>query len=238
MSKTKYEVLEVPNNATLDEIKKAYKAKAVIFHPDKNKSDKKKEAELKFLEISDAYQTLSDEKNRKAYDDSLKNAQKTPPEKAPTAAKSGGGENQNDTKKSDESSDKLAMAAVFIMGMMLMSRLRMPALIILVLILHTPAQSTAVFNSSAQDNEFLGLNKKGNVEKSLDQNKREPKFLDPDYPRSAPLSKPPDTDPPLASLAKRAAEFLQKIYTPSGVNSPKDTGEQEVKDKSNKPPTL
>lgn len=61
-----YEVLEVQRSATPEEIKKAYRQKAVKFHPDKNPGDA--EAEKRFKEISEAYEVLSDEKKRQVYD--------------------------------------------------------------------------------------------------------------------------------------------------------------------------
>src|SRR5687768_17359221 len=61
-----YEILEISREATPDEIKKAYRKKALQFHPDKNPGDSK--AEKKFKEISEAYEVLSDEKKRQIYD--------------------------------------------------------------------------------------------------------------------------------------------------------------------------
>ena len=61
-----YKVLGVPKNATLDEIKKAYRKLAVKYHPDRNKGDKN--AENKFKELSEAYEVLKDSEKRKKYD--------------------------------------------------------------------------------------------------------------------------------------------------------------------------
>lgn len=61
-----YDVLEVSRTATPDEIKKAYRKKALQYHPDKNPGDSV--AEKKFKEISEAYEILSDEKKRQTYD--------------------------------------------------------------------------------------------------------------------------------------------------------------------------
>ena len=61
-----YEVLEVSRNATGEEIKKAYRQKAMKFHPDRNPGDK--DAEEKFKEAAEAYEVLSDPEKRSRYD--------------------------------------------------------------------------------------------------------------------------------------------------------------------------
>jgi len=63
-----YEVLGVKKNASLDEIKKAYRELALRFHPDRVPHEQKKEAEEKFKEISEAYAVLSDSQKRGLYD--------------------------------------------------------------------------------------------------------------------------------------------------------------------------
>ncbi len=61
-----YKILGVKPDATLDEIKKAYRRLALQYHPDKNPGDKK--AEEKFKDIAEAYDVLSDPEKRKKYD--------------------------------------------------------------------------------------------------------------------------------------------------------------------------
>jgi len=61
-----YEILEVPKSANKEELKKAYRKKAIQFHPDKNPGDK--EAEEKFKEAAEAYEVLSDDNKRARYD--------------------------------------------------------------------------------------------------------------------------------------------------------------------------
>ena len=61
-----YEVLGVSKGSSLEDVKKAYRKKAVQFHPDKNPGNK--EAEDKFKEATEAYSVLSDAENRARYD--------------------------------------------------------------------------------------------------------------------------------------------------------------------------
>jgi molecular chaperone DnaJ len=61
-----YEILEVSKSATVEELKKAYRKKAIQFHPDKNQGDKA--AEEKFKEAAEAYEVLSNTEKRQRYD--------------------------------------------------------------------------------------------------------------------------------------------------------------------------
>ena len=61
-----YEVLGVTKNATAEEIKKAYRQKAIQFHPDKNPGNK--DAEESFKEAAEAYDVLSDGNKKARYD--------------------------------------------------------------------------------------------------------------------------------------------------------------------------
>lgn len=61
-----YEVLGVSKDASQDEIKKAYRKRAMKFHPDRNSDDP--DAEKKFKEASEAYEVLRDDKKRQQYD--------------------------------------------------------------------------------------------------------------------------------------------------------------------------
>lgn len=60
-----YEILGVSKSASDEEIKKAYRKKAIQFHPDKNPDDK--EAEEKFKEAAEAYEVLSNSEKRQRY---------------------------------------------------------------------------------------------------------------------------------------------------------------------------
>jgi DnaJ family protein B protein 6 len=62
-----YMLLEVHKTAPASEIKKAYRKLALKWHPDKNPNNAE-EATIRFKEISEAYDVLSDEKKRKIYD--------------------------------------------------------------------------------------------------------------------------------------------------------------------------
>jgi molecular chaperone DnaJ len=61
-----YDILDIPKTASADEIKKAYRKKAIQYHPDKNPGDKA--AEEKFKEAAEAYEVLSDADKKARYD--------------------------------------------------------------------------------------------------------------------------------------------------------------------------
>ena len=60
-----YSILNVSKSSNDNEIKKAYKKLAFQYHPDKNKS---KDSEIKFKEISEAYEILTNQDKRRMYD--------------------------------------------------------------------------------------------------------------------------------------------------------------------------
>src|ERR1700730_12833714 len=61
-----YETLECQKSATVETLKGAYRKLAMKFHPDRNPGDAT--AEIKFKEISEAYDVLKDDQMRAAYD--------------------------------------------------------------------------------------------------------------------------------------------------------------------------
>lgn len=63
-----YEILGIDKSASTDQVKTAYRGLAMKHHPDRVAPEKKKEAEERFKEISEAYAVLSDEKKRGLYD--------------------------------------------------------------------------------------------------------------------------------------------------------------------------
>jgi curved DNA-binding protein len=67
MAKDYYRTLDVPENASDGEIKKAYRKLAMQYHPDRN-SGNEKWANEKFKEINEAYGVLGDPQKRKQYD--------------------------------------------------------------------------------------------------------------------------------------------------------------------------
>ena len=61
-----YEVLGVGRSATAEELKRAYRKLALQYHPDRNPNDP--QAEVRFKEINEAYEVLSDDSKRQRYD--------------------------------------------------------------------------------------------------------------------------------------------------------------------------
>jgi len=66
MTKDYYDILGIDKNSSADELKKAYRKKAMQFHPDRNPDDAS--AEGKFKEASEAYEVLKDPQKKAAYD--------------------------------------------------------------------------------------------------------------------------------------------------------------------------
>ena len=68
MKRDYYEVLGLTKSAAAEDIKKAYRNLALKYHPDRVQPDKKKEAEEKFKDMSEAYEVLIDPQKRANYD--------------------------------------------------------------------------------------------------------------------------------------------------------------------------
>ena len=66
MSEDYYKILELPETATTDEIKKSYRRLSLLHHPDRNGNSS--ESVAKFQKISDAYETLGDVDKKREYD--------------------------------------------------------------------------------------------------------------------------------------------------------------------------
>lgn len=63
-----YKILDLPKGASDQEVRKAYRNLAKVWHPDKVDASKKEEAEKRYVEIAEAYEVLSNEEARRRYD--------------------------------------------------------------------------------------------------------------------------------------------------------------------------
>eukprot|EP00435_Cladocopium_sp_Y103_P034625 s353_g9.t1 len=63
-----YKILGVDRNASQEDIKKAYKKQAMKWHPDRQPPEKREEAQKRFSQVANAYETLTDSKKRQEYD--------------------------------------------------------------------------------------------------------------------------------------------------------------------------
>ncbi len=68
MSTNYYDLLEIPRTATVQQIRKAYRSKAKVYHPDVNMQSN---AHMHFLILTQAYETLMDPNKRHIYDMAL-----------------------------------------------------------------------------------------------------------------------------------------------------------------------
>ena len=68
---TYYDILQLKQDATLTDVRKAYRRLAMQHHPDRNRGNEE-EATLIFQKVSEAYEVISDETKRKEYDEALR----------------------------------------------------------------------------------------------------------------------------------------------------------------------
>jgi len=68
--KNYYDILQIPQNASSTDIEHAYQKLSAFWHPDKHR-DNRRNAEINFNDISEAYETLSNRNRRSNYDDLL-----------------------------------------------------------------------------------------------------------------------------------------------------------------------
>ena len=66
MSENYYSILEVPQTASIDEIKKSYRRLSLLCHPDRNQNSS--DSTFKFQKLNEAYEVLSDQDKKKEYD--------------------------------------------------------------------------------------------------------------------------------------------------------------------------
>ena len=84
--KNYYYFLSVQENASEEDIKKAYRKLSLKYHPDKNENDEF--FAHRFMEIQEAYETLGDKEKRRVYDDNLSHQQRAFRPNLPPAIKS------------------------------------------------------------------------------------------------------------------------------------------------------
>jgi formylglycine-generating enzyme required for sulfatase activity/curved DNA-binding protein CbpA len=66
-----YTILGVPRDASEAEIRRAFRARAKILHPDGKPAEEREEAQAEFTLLNEAYETLKDKDRREAYDEDL-----------------------------------------------------------------------------------------------------------------------------------------------------------------------